>query len=137
MQWALADRNVGGCGGSHESWFNLSQMANDTDLHDHRVGEQRRAEAPAAPAIVPLSELGVIAVDGADAVAFLQTQLTNDVSRLVDGVLQLNGYCSVKGRLIATFHQWRDNDAVLLRLPREVLPAGAEATCRCSCCDRR
>jgi folate-binding protein YgfZ len=37
--------------------------------------------------------------------------------------MQLNGYCTPKGRLLATFHQWRDGEQVMLRLPREILPA--------------
>ncbi len=37
--------------------------------------------------------------------------------------MQLNGYCTAKGRLLATFHQWRHGDDVMLRLPREILPA--------------
>lgn len=73
------------------------------------------------PVLVRLGELGRIRVEGADAVSFLQTQLTNDVAGLSDSALQLNGYCTPKGRLLATFHQWRSNDAVVLQLPAEIL----------------
>jgi folate-binding protein YgfZ len=93
-------------------------MTNDTDLDP----AQQRARVLAAPARVVLDELGVIAVAGADATAFLQAQLTNDVANLQDEELELNGYCTAKGRLLATFHQWRDGDTVYLRLPREILP---------------
>jgi tRNA-modifying protein YgfZ len=72
---------------------------------------------------VPLDELGVIAVRGADAVAFLHTQLTNDVEHLAAGHLILAGYCSPKGRLLALFDCWRIADTVYLQLPREILPA--------------
>ena len=41
------------------------------------------------PALVRLDELGRIRVDGADAVAFLQSQLTNDVASLGPAALQL------------------------------------------------
>ena len=74
-----------------------------------------------APAVARLSELGTIRVDGADATAFLQSQLTNDVAHLGTDALQLNGYCTPKGRLLATFHQWRDGDAIVLQLPRELV----------------
>jgi tRNA-modifying protein YgfZ len=97
-------------------------MANDTDLHDERVSELARASF-GAPRLIALDELGVIAVDGADAIAFLQSQLTSDVARLRHDQLALAGYCTAKGRLLATFHQWRHDDAILLRLPREILPA--------------
>jgi tRNA-modifying protein YgfZ len=74
-----------------------------------------------APAVARLSELGTIRVDGADATAFLQSQLTNDVAHLGSDALQLNGYCTPKGRLLATFHQWRDGDAIVLQLPRQLV----------------
>ena len=97
-------------------------MPNDTDPHV-RTAATEHAAAATACAAVPLPELGVIAVGGADAVAFLQAQLTNDVAHLGAGQMQLNGYCTAKGRLLATFHQWRHGDEVMLRLPREILPA--------------
>lgn len=98
------------------------QMPNDTAPR-LRAAAARDAAEPAACAAVPLPELGVIAVNGADAAAFLQAQLTNDVAHLDAGQMQLNGYCTAKGRLLATFHQWRHGDDVMLRLPREILPA--------------
>jgi folate-binding protein YgfZ len=65
----------------------------------------------------------VIAVEGADAAGFLHAQLTNDVANLDTQRLQLNGYCSAKGRLFAVFNNWRDADAIYLQLPRDILPA--------------
>jgi len=73
------------------------------------------------PTLVPLPELGVIEVSGADAVSFLQSQLTNDVVRLTPDQMQLSGYCTPKGRLLATFHQWRVGDTIYLRAPRELI----------------
>ena len=73
------------------------------------------------PVQAQLEGLGVIEVSGADAVAFLQSQLTNDIAALgIDGA-QLGGYCTAKGRLLAMFTAWR-HDAVYLQLPREILP---------------
>jgi folate-binding protein YgfZ len=97
-------------------------MPNDTDLPT-RADAAHRDAAPTAPALVPLPELGVIAVRGADAIAFLQSQLTNDVAQLSATQMQLNGYCTPKGRLLATFHEWRHGDDVMLRLPRAILPS--------------
>ena len=73
--------------------------------------------------LAPLDELGVISVGGEDAGRFLHGQLTNDVEHLGDGRLALNGYCTAKGRLLATFRVWRDEQAIHLLLPRELLPA--------------
>jgi folate-binding protein YgfZ len=77
----------------------------------------------AQPVVATIDELGVIAVEGADAAAFLHAQLTNDVASLDTRRLQLNGYCSAKGRLYAVFNNWRDTEAIYLQLPREILPA--------------
>ena len=74
------------------------------------------------PVVASIGELGVIAVDGADAANFLHAQLTNDVAGLDFARVQLNGYCSAKGRLYAVFNNWRDADCVYLQLPREILP---------------
>ena len=79
------------------------------------------ASSVESPALVALPELGVVSVSGTDAVAFLQSQVTNDVARLTPDQVQLSGYCTPKGRLLATFHQWRTEEAVFLRMPREVI----------------
>ena len=71
--------------------------------------------------LAPLPELGVVFVTGPDAISFLQSQLTNDVARLTPNQVQLSGYCTPKGRLLATFHQWRTDDGVFLRMPREII----------------
>lgn len=58
---------------------------------------------------------GVICVEGADAAAFLHGQLTQDVEHLDAAQARLAGYCSAKGRLLATFVAWRPAaDRVLL-----------------------
>lgn len=74
-----------------------------------------------SPTLVPLPELGVVSISGADAITFLQSQLTNDVAQLRVDQMQLSGYCTPKGRLLATFHQWRTDDAVFLRMPSEII----------------
>ena len=50
-----------------------------------------------------LDEWGVIEAHGADAASFLQGQLTQDVLGLPIGRWRLAGYCSAKGRLLASF----------------------------------
>jgi folate-binding protein YgfZ len=75
------------------------------------------------PVLARLDSLGRIRIDGPDALSFLQTQLTNDVAGLGETDFQLNGYCTAKGRMLATFHQWRDAAAVILQLPKDVLPS--------------
>ena len=72
--------------------------------------------------VAALTHLGVLAVSGADAENFLHNQLTNDVLELTPGAMHLGGYCSPKGRLLATLLIWKSNDGVMLVMPRELLP---------------
>jgi len=74
-----------------------------------------------ACALCSLSEQGLIRVSGADAVSFLQGQLSNDVSRVEAGRGQLAGLCSPKGRMLALFRLFRRGDDLYLMLPRERL----------------
>ena len=68
--------------------------------------------------ICDLSHDGLILVSGEDAAAYLQAQFCNDVLSLADGIAQWNGWCSPKGRLLATFLVWRGKQGYFLRLPR-------------------
>ena len=52
---------------------------------------------------VALTHWGVIRAQGVDAVSFLQGQLTQDVAKLGAHSAALAGYCSPKGRLLASF----------------------------------
>ncbi len=70
-----------------------------------------------------LTHLGTIAVSGEDAAKFLHAQLTNDIEQLTPGEVRLAGYCSAKGRMLASMLAWRDGDTVMLQLPQELLPA--------------
>jgi len=99
----------------------LETLDTTTGLGAFTGPEEELAAILRGPVLAPLDELGRILVDGADAVPFLQSQLTNDVAQLGEASLQLNGYCTPKGRLLATFHQWREGDAIVLQLPREIL----------------
>lgn len=61
----------------------------------------------AAEKFCRLSGFSGFTVSGDDANTFLQGQLTNDVKGLPVLASQRTGYCTPKGRLIATFLQWR------------------------------
>ena len=73
--------------------------------------------------VSPLSGLGLIQASGEEAAVFLHNQLTNDVEHLGLGETRLAGYCSPKGRLLATFLMWKSADGILLELPRQIQPA--------------
>lgn len=84
-------------------------------------GHDMNAEALQAGFVAPLTGLGLVAASGEDANHFLHGQLTNDVEYLGATQAQLAGYCSAKGRLLATLLMWRSNDAILLQVPRDIL----------------
>lgn len=102
-------------------------MPNDTTLASGSgtwVADPAQVRAASTiPVLAELAQYGVIAAHGPEAVAFMQTQLTNDLQHLVIGHLQLNGYCTPKGRLLAVFECWRSADDVFLQIPREILPS--------------
>ncbi|HEY0844720.1 MAG TPA: folate-binding protein [Noviherbaspirillum sp.] len=72
--------------------------------------------------VAPLTDLGLIAATGDDAVHFLHNQLTNDVEHLGAAEARLAGYCNPKGRLLATVMMWKSDDAIMLALPRQIQP---------------
>lgn len=71
----------------------------------------------------PLADQGLIAVVGDDAASFLHGQLTNDVEHLDQQQVRLAGYCTPKGRLLASFLMWRNASTIYLQLARDVQPA--------------
>ncbi len=72
---------------------------------------------------VRLIDWGVIRATGEDARKFLHGQLTQDIEHLKAGQARLAGYCSAKGRLLATFVVWpRAQDELLLACSADVLP---------------
>ena len=86
--------------------------------------------ASTAPAIAPttsataLRSLGVIRAQGEDAAKFLHGQLTQDFSLLGLSEARLAGFCSAKGRLLASFVGFkRAHDDILLVCSRDLLPA--------------
>jgi tRNA-modifying protein YgfZ len=71
-----------------------------------------------------LTHLGVIRAHGADAASFLHSQLTADFVQLDQTQARLAGYCSAKGRLLASFVAWKTQpDELLLACSADVLPA--------------
>ncbi len=79
---------------------------------------------PALPSgALPLSDWGLIRAAGPDARSFLHGQLTQDVQGLGSGQARLAGFCSAKGRLMATFVVWpAADDELLLACSADLLP---------------
>jgi hypothetical protein len=74
-------------------------------------------------AYMPLTQFGVIDVTGDDAASFLHGQLTNDTQHLDAANARLAGYCSAKGRLLASFLTWRSGDTIRLLASKDVQAA--------------
>ena len=71
---------------------------------------------------VRLADWGVIRAAGPDAASFLHSQLTQDIERLDERHARLAGYCSAKGRLLASFVVWRPAaEEVLLACSADLL----------------
>lgn len=70
-----------------------------------------------------LTDWGLVRASGRDARSFLHGQLTQDVLHLPADAARLAGYCSAKGRLLASFVTWADGDDVLLACSADLLPA--------------
>jgi tRNA-modifying protein YgfZ len=67
-----------------------------------------------------LPQFGVIDANGDDAASFLHSQLTNDIQHLDVTGARLAGYCSPKGRLLASFLTWKTGETIRLLLSKDV-----------------
>ena len=73
-----------------------------------------------------LSQYGLLQASGSDARAFLHAQLTNDIEGLAAEQARYAGWCSAKGRLLASFLVVPHADGYLLQLSRDLAPAVAK-----------
>jgi folate-binding protein YgfZ len=92
---------------------------------NHAMNTALTVSTPGAPhGALHLTDWGVIRAQGEDARKFLHGQLTQDVEHLPAGSARLAGYCSAKGRLLATLVIWsRSADDLLLACSADLLPA--------------
>src|ERR1043165_353822 len=73
-----------------------------------------------------LNRYGLLSVTGADARAFLHAQLTNDIEKLAADKSLFAGWCTAKGRLLATLRVIPSSEGFLLQLSRDIAPAIAK-----------
>jgi len=82
------------------------------------------ASAASLAGAVRLTDFGVVRAAGEEAAKFLHSQLTQDIALQTPQQARLAGYCSPKGRLLATLLAVKpDDQTVLMALPADVLPA--------------
>ncbi|PRC91646.1 YgfZ/GcvT domain-containing protein [Solimicrobium silvestre] len=74
-----------------------------------------------------LSQFALITASGVDAANFLQSQLTNDIKSLAANRACLAGYCTPKGRLLASMLIWKTTesatDTITIEVPAELQEA--------------
>ena len=84
--------------------------------------ESKNPPATEETFIADLSHEGQIAVNGLDAVTFLQGQLSTDALELNAETSQFSSWSNAKGRVISLLRVWQREDVLYLGLPKAVLP---------------
>jgi folate-binding protein YgfZ len=79
-----------------------------------------------ATRIASLEQYGLLQVTGEDARAFLHAQLTNDIEHLAPAAARYAGWCSAKGRLLASFLVVPVPEGFFLQLSRDLVPTVAK-----------
>jgi folate-binding protein YgfZ len=108
MDWQAAIRTRNGLAGimfTHP-YFDLPAMHAFFDSLSTARSSPLAGEDDLA-VLTPLPEWRSFAATGPEAAAFLHGQLTNDVEGLTRHNARLAGYCTAKGRLLATMVIWR------------------------------
>jgi folate-binding protein YgfZ len=90
----------------------------------HFGNQEKEQEAVrSGTVLMDLSAYDVIKFSGEDTQTFLQGQLTNDIRLATPDRSQYSGYCTPKGRMLATFLIWRDDEGYNLQLPASLREA--------------
>jgi len=70
--------------------------------------------------IIHLKNRSLLRVSGPDAESFLQSQFSNDISKINEQNLQLNAYCQYQGKIIALIWVFKIDANFYLSLPKEL-----------------
>ncbi|HYN53525.1 MAG TPA: folate-binding protein [Methylotenera sp.] len=76
--------------------------------------------------ICDLSHLGLLQLQGADALTFLQGQVTNDIKLLDGRNAHYTAYCNPKGRMLGLFLAFSHDDHLHLQMPKELVESIAK-----------
>ena len=111
--------------GNRIEWSSIAADGSQGRAH---FGDPRREfdAARTAAAVTPAAQFQLLLVHGTDAQAFLQAQLTCDVDQVTPDRAAFGGYCTPKGRLLASMILLRTTDAYLLLLPADIAAGIAE-----------
>jgi len=109
------------------SWLDFLAETGAT-IADNRVQHFGQPQAELATAadgevMADLSHLGLLELNGDDTQTFLQGQITNDVKLLNGSNSEYAGYCTAKGRLLATMLLWKQEQTHYIQLDGVIAPA--------------
>jgi len=68
----------------------------------------------------PLNNRSLIKVSGEDSESFLQSQFSNDITKIKEGELQINAYCQHQGKIIAIIWVFKKDDSFYLSIHSSV-----------------
>jgi len=71
--------------------------------------------------LIHLNNRALLKITGSENKAFLQAQLSNDISKIDHSRVQLNAYCQHQGKILALFWVIRSGDDFLLSFPLDLL----------------
>ncbi|UTH74726.1 folate-binding protein YgfZ [Chromobacterium sp. IIBBL 290-4] len=91
------------------------------DAHLEQISALREGSALAC-----LDTFALIRVEGEDAAAFLQGQLSSDIRELLEGRAQYSTYSTAKGRMLASFLAWFKDGAYYLMVSADIAEAIAK-----------
>jgi folate-binding protein YgfZ len=80
------------------------------------------AAARDATVIVPLTHLGLLECAGEEAKTFLHNQVTSDINHLSADAAQHSAWCSGKGRMLASFLLFRNEQNFQIQLSADLVP---------------
>ncbi|MDN5849511.1 MAG: folate-binding protein [Nitrococcus sp.] len=104
-------------------WDFLASSASEQQAQqaDIRCAATEVALGEHAGRICALLDWGVISARGADAAAFLHSQLSNDIKAMDAASSRLAAYCNPKGRALALLRVLRTDDGLLLLTHRALI----------------
>ena len=103
-----------------------ARFFSDGSVEKFGDGPAESASVQSEALVVPLTTSGTISVTGEDAISFLNSQLTSDVPAASASRAQYSGYCTPKGRLLATVLLVVRDAGIELILPGELAKPIAE-----------
>jgi len=71
--------------------------------------------------ITLLNNRSLIQISGQDSEVFLQSQFSNDISKIQDNKIQINAYCQHQGKIIAIIWVFKKNRKFYLSIPKDLL----------------